>query len=96
MSPERWQQIEAVFQTAVDLDLVNRESYLADSCTHDPELRREVEKLLSSVDSAPDFIESPVWTDSNFLNTSAKKELSDSLDTDKAADGMVGQQIGVY
>ena len=98
MSPERWQQIEAVFQTAADMESNRRESYLNDSCGDDLELRREVDNLLSSLDSAPDFIESPVWTDSNFLNTSAKKQLSDSIDdnVDNNGDSFIGEKIGVY
>ncbi len=52
-----------------------------------------------SAESADDFIESPVWTDSNFLNTSAKKEISESLKTDtngSDADNFLGREIGVY
>jgi len=46
----------------------------------DDEIRALVVKLLESDDSAADFIEAPIWTDSRFLNTGAKKEISNSLD----------------
>src|SRR5215217_1349294 len=99
MSPERWQQIEAVFQSAIDLPPHQRARYLDETCGTDPDLKGEVAKLLSSADSADDFIESPIWTDSNFLNSSAKKLISDSLD-DQAdlpkADEFIGRHIGVY
>src|SRR5688572_239792 len=64
----------------------------------DPDLALEVNKLLASLDSADEFIESPVWTDSDFLNTSAKKELSKSLDSQFPAgvDELVGRKVGVY
>ena len=64
----------------------------------DPDLVVEVNKLLASLDSADEFIESPVWTDSDFLNTSAKKELSKSLESQYPAgvDELVGRKIGVY
>ncbi|MEP7212395.1 MAG: protein kinase [Acidobacteriota bacterium] len=76
----------------------HRESFLKDSCGDDEELRREVGDLLTSLESAPDFIESPIWTDSNFLNTSAKKEISISIDNDieKNGDALIGETIGVY
>src|SRR5215207_3922330 len=98
MSPERWQKIESVFQTAADMDSHRRESYLKDSCGEDSELRREVDNLLASLDSAPDFIESPIWTDSKFLNTSAKKEISNSIDEniDGNGESLIGSTIGVY
>src|SRR5687768_2622422 len=99
MSPERWSQIESVFQSAMDLPTDNRAAFLEAECGPDDSLRREVEKLLMSADSASGFIESPVWTDSSFLNTTAKKEISNSLDDqigNGAADGYLGRQIGAY
>jgi serine/threonine protein kinase len=48
MSPERWQQIEAVFQTAADLPTVDRRAYLDQACASDEDLRSEVESLLDS------------------------------------------------
>ena len=99
MSPERWQQIEAVFQSAIDLPPHERDHYLSDACRTDPDLKAEVERLLSNADSADDFIESPVWTDSSFLNSSAKKLISDSLENEidlPKADEFIGRKIGVY
>ena len=99
MSPERWQEIEEVFQAAVEMPPPERAPYLDDRCGTDPELRNEVMKLLASDDSAADFIEVPIWTDSRFLNTSAKKEISNSLDqqfNNGDRDNFLGKQIGVY
>jgi serine/threonine protein kinase/tetratricopeptide (TPR) repeat protein len=99
MSPDRWQQIESVFQNALDLESSKRAVYLAENCGGDVELRREVEKLLTDYESADSFIESPVWTDSRFLNSSAKKEISDSLDEEfKGSEtrALLGKKIGVY
>lgn len=100
MSPDRWQQIEAVFQGAFDLSADERTAYLSEKCAGDAELRGEVEKLLANLDSAENFIESPVWTDSRFLNSSAKKVISKSLDeeireNDRGED-FKGKHIGAY
>ena len=78
MTPERWQRIEDLFQNAIDLNNKDRTAYLNAQCGANVELRREVQKLIDSAESAEDFIESPIWTDSRFLDASAKKELSDS------------------
>jgi serine/threonine protein kinase len=80
MSPDRWREIDEVFQAAVELPPDGRASFLASRCADDPELLAEVAKLIESDESAADFIEVPIWTDSGFLNTSAKKELSNSID----------------
>lgn len=68
MSLNRWQQIEEIFQAALDLPPLERLNFVSTSCPNDPELRSEVEKLLADYDSAENFIESPVWTNSHFLN----------------------------
>lgn len=99
MSPDRWQQIEAVFQGAFDLPAEERGAYLSEKCGTDAELRVEVEKLLSDSESADSFIERPVWTDSDFLNSKAKKVISKSIDEeigDNDRDELRGKQIGVY
>lgn len=98
MTPDRWQQIEAVFQKAVDLEPADREIFLRDECREDSTLQIEVEKLLADYDAASSFIESPVWTDSYFINSSAKKEISESLDelTEEVEDNLIGRKIGVY
>ncbi len=99
MSPDRWQQIEAVFQTAIDLPPGKRPAFLLEKCKGDDGLRAEVEKLIANSDSAESFIESPVWTDSNFLNSKAKKIISDSLDEEfqqARTEDFTGTYIGPY
>ena len=98
MNPSRWQQIEAVFQKAVELSPKDRAAFLSRECAGDFQLKNEVEKLLNDYDSAESFIESPVWTDSYFVNSAAKKEISASLDDldNKVEDNLIGKKIGVY
>ena len=46
MTPERWQQIERIFQDAIDLSPDQRSAFLNQVCGDDLELRQEVESLL--------------------------------------------------
>lgn len=98
MSPERWKLVELLFNESVDLPTEERERFLNERCGTDQELLGQVQSLLSSLDSSDSFIEVPVWTDSNFLNTSAKRELSKSLvpTYEAGIDEMIGRTIGVY
>jgi eukaryotic-like serine/threonine-protein kinase len=48
MTPERWRQIEAVFQEAADLEDQARYEYLDKACEGDAELLGEVQSLLAS------------------------------------------------
>ncbi len=50
MPSERQQKIETVFHTATSLAKPDRAEYLDETCTGDPEMRREVEKLLARFD----------------------------------------------
>jgi predicted ATPase len=52
MSPERWQQVEALFQSAVALPTTERRAYLQRACAGDEALRHEVEALLAADQSA--------------------------------------------
>jgi serine/threonine protein kinase len=47
MTPERWKQIEQIFNTAADLKADELTVYLKEACGEDQELRREVEALLT-------------------------------------------------
>jgi serine/threonine-protein kinase len=60
MNVERWQQIDDLFHAALACNPGQRAEFLATRCRGDEPLRREVESLLSSHESADDFIENPV------------------------------------
>jgi serine/threonine protein kinase/Tol biopolymer transport system component len=59
MEPERWQHIDQLFHLALGLQPDRRAVFLAEACSGDEALRREVEDLISSHEQAKDFIESP-------------------------------------
>jgi serine/threonine-protein kinase len=52
---ERWQQIESLFQEALQRDPVERDAYLREACQGDAELQREVVSLLAHHHEAADF-----------------------------------------
>jgi len=98
MTPERWQKIESVFQSAVEIDEQEREAFLVAACAGDEDLAAEVNKLLVDLKSADRFIETPVWSDSSLLSTTAKKMFSDSIGRaeKRGAFNYTGRQIGPY
>ena len=56
MDPERWQRVRAVLQEAAGLEPGERVRFLDRACP-DPQDRHEVESLLATHDSDPDFLE---------------------------------------
>jgi serine/threonine protein kinase len=59
MTPERYQQIGAIYNEAVDLEPREREAFLAKSCGEDAELLREVLSLIEADQKSDNFISSP-------------------------------------
>jgi serine/threonine-protein kinase len=48
MTPDRWQEIQAVFLAAADLEPAAQATYVAEACAADPTLRDEVLSLLAA------------------------------------------------
>jgi TolB-like protein/Flp pilus assembly protein TadD len=95
MSPERWKQIEEVFQAALDLPEGERVQYISATCAGDEELREQVEALVSQHDEAGDFIETPAVVSSGFrvsTDPRATNPMTGSLDDDPA----IGRRLGAY
>src|ERR1041384_6668362 len=87
MTPERWRQVEEIFQAALDLSPDDRDRYVSDVCANDTELRRDVESLLSQYDSAGELLEQPVYgnTELSVLESFVEKK-----------DPMLGRRLGSY
>lgn len=90
MTPERWNQIEALLDEALDLDPAGWEAFLNEACVGDPELRREVVALLQAEAEAPDFLEA----DAAAFVAPLLPELPRSRSI--AVPGEIGQHLGPY
>lgn len=87
MTPERWRQVEEIFQAALDLSPEDRNRYVSDVCAEDSELKRDVESLLSQYDSAGELLEEPVYGNTQL-------SALESFVEDK--DPMIGRRLGAY
>ena len=84
MTPERWQQVEAVLQAALDRPPEERAAFLSEACTGDHELARETSSLIDAYDEAGDFME----------ETAIAQDAQIILDSH--ANGNIGSNIGPY
>jgi eukaryotic-like serine/threonine-protein kinase len=91
MTPERWQQVKGVLQSALELAPSERAAFLDQSCAGDQALRQEVDSLLE-VDSqlAP---ESRLGL--GFLGKSVH-EVSVAAGLSSEADRWIGRSVGPY
>jgi eukaryotic-like serine/threonine-protein kinase len=91
MEPERWRQIEQLFQSAVECEPTRRTAFLDESCAEDAALRQEVDSLLASYEKGGftgydrgGFTGTPVFLEGvRLLEESATRSL-------------VGRNIGPY
>jgi TolB-like protein/Flp pilus assembly protein TadD len=87
MTPERWRQVEDIFQAALDLVPEERMRYVSEVCGEDPDLKRDVESLLSQYDSAGELLDEPVY---------GNTELSVLESFVEEKDPMIGRRLGAY
>jgi len=87
MTPDRWRQVEEIFQAALDLSPEDRKRYVSDVCKEDTDLRRDVESLLSQYDSAGELLDEPVY---------GNTELSVLESFVEEKDPMLGRRLGSY
>jgi eukaryotic-like serine/threonine-protein kinase len=59
VTPERWKQIDMVYQEALRRVAGERASFLAEVCQNDQEMRREVDTLLEFQEKTDGFMEAP-------------------------------------
>lgn len=88
MKSERWNQIDKLFDDALEVAGEHRAAFLDARCGDDAELRAEVESLLAAHEQSQSFIESPA------LNVAARLLNSDDVKEEGCC--TVGQTVGRY
>jgi eukaryotic-like serine/threonine-protein kinase len=63
MKAERWQQVESLFQSALEVEPSKRAAFLDRECVGDELLRGEVKSLIKSFEQSESFIEEPAFAD---------------------------------
>jgi serine/threonine protein kinase len=61
MNPERWQQIERLYHSALAQDPARLVSFLDEACRDDADLRREVQSLLVQSSSTEALVDQSAW-----------------------------------
>jgi eukaryotic-like serine/threonine-protein kinase len=76
MTPERWQQVKEIFDSAIKYLPEHREGFISEACGGDEDLRSEVESLISSHEKGGSFIDEPAYYAAAELLANEKSELS--------------------
>ena len=84
MSSERWRQVDRLLQRLLDRNPEQRCALLDQYCIGDESLRREVESLLSSYDSAGNFMQTP------------PTEVAKELLAEQSPGLQIGESLGPY
>ena len=84
MTPERWTQVDELFHSALACEPALRAAFLAQACSGDEPLLREVASLISFHDDPASFIEMPA------------ADLAAELLGKRPSELEVGQQVAHY
>ncbi|MFN7923680.1 MAG: protein kinase [Bryobacteraceae bacterium] len=88
MTPERWKQVRALFDEALDHPSAQRRAFLDRTTSGDSELRREVEELLKSFDDSGNLLTQPAAVGLSAL-------LSDKTASSPSV-ALEGRRVGPY
>jgi len=75
MTPERWQQVKEIFDSAIKYLPEHRADFLSQACSGDQELRSEVESLITSHEKEGSFIDQPAYYAAADILANEKSEL---------------------
>jgi serine/threonine protein kinase len=84
MTPERWQQVKEIFNSALNYRPEERGLFISQACSGDEQLRSEVESLIASHEQSGSFIDKPAFEAAASLLANDRTELKS------------GQTIGSY
>jgi serine/threonine protein kinase/TolB-like protein/tetratricopeptide (TPR) repeat protein len=89
MTDQRWQQVKAIFDRAIDCNSDARVEFIRESCGDDQELLTEVQSLLAHDREAESLLENPL------VQAGSLAALAPTRTAEKV-DPMVGRTIGNY
>ena len=97
MTPERWPQVKALFDAAVEREPAARAAFLDQACRDDSEMRLEVESLLARDECTEDLFESALGAGA-WLAGDRLRVLSDVMGDGGLLDGRLtsGDLLGPY
>jgi len=88
LTTHNWLRVKELFSGALALPSSERAPYLSASCHHEPEIRREVESLLNSYDTAGTFLEQPIASVQALMASGFAEATATSL--------AAGERLGPY
>src|SRR5260370_1232401 len=93
MQAERWQRIDRIFHSVLEVEESRRAAYLNEACSGDDGLRLELEALLPHPKQAETFFELPALEVAAQALVPTAHESSESRDS---AAALVGQTVSHY
>jgi eukaryotic-like serine/threonine-protein kinase len=93
MEPERWRQIERLYESALEHHESDRATFLERACGGDDELRRELTSLLAQQSAAVNFIEVPAI---KIVGDSDGRGHEPATQTGDNATDVIGHTFGHY
>jgi len=91
MTPEEWQRVRSILESALELDPASRSRFVDGACGGDESLRLEIQSLLADQEQSAHFLETPAFED--LRNRIAQNALPTGLETESH---LLGKMISHY
>ena len=91
MTPEQWQRVRPILESALELDPESRVAFVDSACEGDESLRLEIQSLLAEQKQADHFLQSPALEE--LRNRIAQDPRHTDLETES---GLLGKMISHY
>jgi hypothetical protein len=91
MDNERWNRVDNLLQSALDIPAAERDVFLRRACGGDEQLEQEIRPLLAAHDGADDFLNAPA------IDLAARQLTEQSAgDFQTAHDSLIGKTLSHY
>jgi serine/threonine protein kinase/Tol biopolymer transport system component len=87
---DRWNQVDALLQSALQYSRPERDAFLREACTGDPTLEDEIRSLLEAQQEAGSFLEDPVF------EVAARALTQEESQTDGSSDALIDAELSHY
>jgi eukaryotic-like serine/threonine-protein kinase len=96
MTPERWREVEEVYNSTMEREPALRSAYLAEACGDDEDLRREVESLVAQT-SATALVDQPaLQAIADLLDTTTSQTAGHNSGPNREVSDIVGLTVGHF
>jgi hypothetical protein len=93
MTPELWQRLKPLFHAVLDRSPAERAQYIDDACSHDPELKLQLNALVRAQEQGTESLGGPLVNLPSLLNNGTVRFQAGQVILDRAKNNPAGYRL---